>query len=76
MYGHDQGGTRYSTLTKIRADNVTKLERVWTFHMSGEGEATTPVRLVGEATPIVVGGMMYLTTPYIEWSPLSPRRES
>ena len=34
MYGHDGGSTRYSPLTQVNLDNVSKLTRAWTFHMT------------------------------------------
>ena len=33
-FGHDPGGTRYSTLKQIDGSNVNKLVRAWTYHMS------------------------------------------
>ena len=33
-FGHDLGGTRYSTLKQIDASNVNKLVRAWTYHMN------------------------------------------
>ena len=53
-YGHDPGGQRYSPLTQITPTNVGQLERAWTFHVGKPGS---------EATPLVVGGVMYLTSP-------------
>lgn len=55
MYGHDPGGTHYSPLKQLTASNVAKLRRAWTFHT---GEPGKPF----ETTPIVAGGMMYLST--------------
>jgi quinoprotein glucose dehydrogenase len=54
-YGHDPGGMRYSPLKQIDASNVAKLRRAWTFHT---GERGGPF----ETTPIVAGGLMYLST--------------
>src|ERR1700688_3337616 len=31
-YGHDAGGTRYSPLTQVNRENVSKLKVAWTFH--------------------------------------------
>src|SRR5581483_9765718 len=39
-FGHDLGGSRYSTLKQIDTSNVTKLVRAWTYHMSA-GAAPT-----------------------------------
>jgi quinoprotein glucose dehydrogenase len=57
-YGHDLAGTRYSTLKQINIQNVSKLARAWTYHMD-------PYRRGGrawEVSPLVIGGVMYLTT--------------
>ena len=54
VFGHDPGGLRYSPLKQINAGNVAHLRRAWTFHSGKPGS---------EATPIVVNGVMYLTTP-------------
>lgn len=53
--GGDRGCMRYSTLEQINRENVTKLEAAWTFH-TGEDPRTL------ECTPIVVDGVMYVTT--------------
>ncbi len=55
-YGHDPGGMKYSPLRQIDTANISKLHRAWTFHT---GEAERPF----EATPLVVRGRMYLSTP-------------
>src|SRR5687767_10456317 len=55
--GNDKGGTRYSTLDQINRDNVTKLQVVWTYNTADAGEGTTI-----ECTPLVVDGVMYITT--------------
>lgn len=55
MYGHDPGGSRFSPLDQITTANVARLRRAWTYH-TGETGAQL------ETTPIVVGGMMYLST--------------
>jgi quinoprotein glucose dehydrogenase len=65
FYGGDQGGTRYSPLRQIDAGNVGRLERAWVYH-TGElslGLATSSFQASFSATPLVVGGVMYLTTP-------------
>jgi quinoprotein glucose dehydrogenase len=56
-YGNDRGGMRYSPLRQINRDNVKNLKAVWTYH-TGDGENKTTI----ECTPIVVDGVMYLTT--------------
>ena len=54
-YDNDSGGTKYSPLTQITPQNVTTLKRAWTY-ASGDTGATF------EVTPIVVNGVMYLST--------------
>jgi quinoprotein glucose dehydrogenase len=83
-YGRDPGGQRYSALTQINPGNVTKLVRVWTYHMkpasaaarAGETNPSPRGRRRGapesEATPLVVGGVMYLTTAYNRVVALEP----
>ena len=66
VYGGDPGGSKYSTLKQINRSNVTGLKPVWTF---STGEPITPLPHKGkepafEATPLVIGGVMYLSTPY------------
>jgi glucose dehydrogenase len=59
-YGHDPGGMRFSPLRQINSGNVSKLVRAWTYDISEQSSRKRP----GEATPLVVGGVMYLTTSY------------
>src|SRR5262249_53447631 len=59
-YGHDSGGMRYSPLKQIDTTNVSKLARAWTYDISGGSNRLRPA----EVTPLVVNGVMYLTTPY------------
>lgn len=55
--GNDAGRTRYATLKQINKRNVAGLQVAWTFHTLDAGNGSTI-----ECTPIVVGGVMYLTT--------------
>ena len=57
--GNDPGGMRYSLLTQITASNVNKLVRAWTYDMGEPGGGFRGT----EATPIVVNGIMYFSTP-------------
>jgi len=54
---HDAGGARYSSLAQIHADNVGQLQVAWVYHTGDAGERSTI-----ECTPIVVDGVMYVTT--------------
>src|SRR5690606_35107619 len=56
-YARDLGGTRYSPLEEINAQNVEDLDTAWSFRVRPEGGAG----LLGGTVPIVVDGVMYLT---------------
>jgi quinoprotein glucose dehydrogenase len=58
--GGDPGTTRFSPLTQIDRSNVRQLRVAWTFHT---GDAAPGERTEIQATPIVVGGVLYATTP-------------
>ena len=60
--GNDPGCMRYSTLEQINRSNVTRLKPVWTYH-TGELEGRAGKTI--ECTPIVVDGVMYVTTGYL-----------
>src|SRR4030095_9621767 len=65
FYGGDSGGTRYSSLTQINRTNVGSLRRAWTYH-TGEldlGLSTAPFQASFSCTPLVVNGVMYISTP-------------
>lgn len=65
FYGGDEGGTRYSPLRQIDRRNVERLQRAWVYH-TGEleiGLKTAPFQASFSTTPLVVGGVMYLSTP-------------
>ena len=58
-------GTRYSTLTQITPANVAALRPAWVYHMRPAAGPTGALRFqLSEVTPLVVGGTMYLATPY------------
>jgi quinoprotein glucose dehydrogenase len=64
-YGRDPGGSRFSPLTQITRDNVVSLRVVWTFKTGEAGlkardGATAPAF---EATPLMVAGKLYISTP-------------
>jgi quinoprotein glucose dehydrogenase len=57
--GNDPGGMRYSPLTQINRDNVQNLNVAWVYHT---GDANPDANTTLECTPIVVEGVLYLTT--------------
>lgn len=60
-WGGDPGGTRFSSLADINRSNVARLRRLWTYHTGERQEGTRQVAL--QCTPLVVGGVLYLSTP-------------
>jgi alcohol dehydrogenase (cytochrome c) len=56
--GRNYSNQRYSPLSQINRDNVKSLSLTATFHTGIVGSF--------EATPIVVNGVMYVTTPVVE----------
>jgi quinoprotein glucose dehydrogenase len=64
-YGGDPGGMKYSPLKEIDRSNVARLKVAWVYHTGdvSDGSKWAP-RSAFEATPLVVDGTMYLTTPF------------
>jgi membrane-bound PQQ-dependent dehydrogenase (glucose/quinate/shikimate family) len=60
-YGHDPGGMRYSPLSQITRASVASLAVAWTYR-TGEVALGNPDRAF-ECTPLVVDGVMYVSTP-------------
>src|SRR5260221_14441834 len=64
-YGNDPGGTRYSPARQIDRTNVSRLQVAWTYRT---GDMQQPVKALEkaafEATPILVEGKLFLSTPY------------
>lgn len=72
-YGRDAGGTRYSPLAQVTRQNVAQLKPVWEYHTG----ALTPKselnsKAAFEATPILVDGTLYLSTPFNQVIALDP----
>ena len=63
-YGRDAFGGRFSPLTQIDRTNVGRLTMAWTYR-TGEMEErfATPRETSFEATPLMVDGTLYLSTP-------------
>jgi quinoprotein glucose dehydrogenase len=73
FYGGDPGGMRYSALDQIDRGNVGRLQVAWTYRTGelGQGFATAD-KLAFEATPILVEGRLYLSTPTDQVVALDP----
>src|ERR1700688_1143028 len=64
-YGNDPGGMRYSPLSQVNRENVSKLKVAWIFHTGDVSDGSHDRKRSGfEATPILVDGTLYLTTPF------------
>ena len=71
-YGNDAGGTRYSPLTEIHRGNVMNLRIAWTYR-TGEVAGVAPyAHTAFEATPLMVDGTLFLSTPYNRVIALDP----
>jgi quinoprotein glucose dehydrogenase len=72
-YGRDPGGTRYSPLTQITRQNVTQLKPAWEYHTGAlKPETELNQKAAFETTPILVGGTLYLSTPFDQVIALDP----
>ena len=58
MYSADPSGSKYSEMTQINRENITDLKVAWTY---ASGDNTT--RSTIECNPIIVDGIVYITTP-------------
>jgi quinoprotein glucose dehydrogenase len=73
-YGNDAGGARYSPAAQIDRSNVAQLQVAWTFRTGALGRSAPLDRKAAfEATPILVEGKLFLSTPYNHVIALDPR---
>ena len=61
---YDNTSVRYSPLTQISQANVKNLDQAWVYHLKPDG-FTGRLRY-DESIPIVIGGTLYLGSPYGE----------
>ncbi len=68
VYGGDPGAQRYSPLEDITPANVAGLEAAWAWRTGERGMADSSGTRIRpgsfEATPIMLGDTLYLSTPY------------
>ena len=65
VYGGDQGGSKFSPLADIDASNVDRLSPAWTWSTGEKTLAQFGTRPgVFETTPIMIGNVLYFSTPY------------
>jgi len=64
-YGNDPGGSRYAEVSQINRTNVARLAPAWTYRTGDLGEGYPSGRREAfEATPILIDGVLYFSTPY------------
>lgn len=64
-YAGDPGGRKYSTLKQIHRGNVTRLKPAWQFKTGDVSDGKDfPVRSAFETTPLMIDGVLYITTPF------------
>lgn len=69
----DPGGTKHSDLKEINRENVHRLRPAWIFHTGDVSDGSKwPTRSAFEATPLLVNGVMYVTTPFSRVIALDP----
>ena len=61
VYRGDAKGNQYSPLAQIHAANVHRLERAWEYRTGDANQRSTM-----HANPVVVDGVMYVTTPSLK----------
>ena len=72
-YAGDGSGSHYSKLAEITTANVMKLQVAWSFHTGDVSDGSElPAHSSFETTPLVVGGKMYITTPFSRLIALDP----
>jgi quinoprotein glucose dehydrogenase len=65
VYGGDPANSRYSRLKQIDRSNVGRLRVAWTYHTGDVSDRKTwPQRSAFETTPLMIDGILYLTTPF------------
>jgi quinoprotein glucose dehydrogenase len=72
-YGHDPGGSRYSPAAQFNRDNVGQLKVAWSYRTGALDQVGDDKRNAAfEATPILVDGKLYLSTPFDHVIALEP----
>ncbi len=69
VYRGDKASTAYSALDQINGNNLHLLEVAWIYHT---GDAREGNRSTIQCNPIVVNGMMYVTSPRLKLIALNP----
>lgn len=72
-YGRDPGGSRYAPIYEVNRNSIKDLKVVWSYRTgASEVRAASANNAAFEATPILVDGALFLTTPYSRVISLDP----
>jgi quinoprotein glucose dehydrogenase len=72
-YGRDAGGTRYSPLAQVTRQNVAQLKPAWEYHTGALlPKSDLNGKAAFEATPIMIDGTLYVSTPFNQVVALDP----
>jgi quinoprotein glucose dehydrogenase len=79
VYGGDAGASRYTSAAQVASSNVASLQRVWVYQTGASSIEAAVTHPKGkspnfEATPIVVDGSLYFSTPLGRVIALDPER--
>ncbi len=67
-FNGDYSGQRFSTLTEIDSSNVNRLVQRWAYKITDVGaQRGAPVPVI-KCTPLLVGGVLYITIPDHVWA--------
>jgi quinoprotein glucose dehydrogenase len=73
-YGYDGGGSRASAATQINRENVKNLKQAWIYRTGEETQGGDLFKKSAfETTPILVDGVLYLSTPFSRVIALDPQ---
>ena len=67
-YNGDYSGRRFSTLTKINANNVGALSLAWMYRLNTGGAPAVGSSGTIKATPLQINGVLYFSTPDHVWA--------
>src|SRR3954464_13197389 len=62
-YAADQTASRYSTLTQVNRENVKGLKLAWQYR---SGDFNDDLKTTIECNPLIVGGVLYASTPELK----------
>lgn len=72
-YANDTGGSHFSTADQISRENVARLQVAWTYHTGAlVPETELNKKAAFEATPVMLDGTLYLSTPFDKVIALDP----